>query len=693
MSDTNEKLLVTAEEFESANQRQDVFFKWAVGSVAVCWTLFQLYHAISGFWKFPTIRSDTLRSAHLTFAIVIVFWGYLPLKSVPSFLSFLKKIPNGILILSSVDFILGLLAAYSASYYGINYERISEQLDPTKMDIAVGILLIVCLLEGARRVIGPSLSVLCLVFVAYAFFGDRMPTILSVRVPSLTSFVQTMTLGTEGIYGVPIKVSANTVFLFVLFGAMLERAGAGRFFIELALSLLGGFKGGPAKAAVLGSGLTGMVSGSSIANIVTTGTFTIPLMKKVGYPPEKAAAIEVAASTDGQIAPPIMGAAAFLIAEFANGVGYAAVVKAAIVPAFVSYCTLFFITHIEASKLGLRRIPRSELPLFWKVFKGGVHYLIPVAVLIHCLFVIRLSPNLSAFCGIIALVLIIITQPFFNDKDSDNRQKLKRGLVDLTIASINGAKNMVVVALATAAAGIIVGVISLGLGGKIGEVIKVLSMNNLYLMLAITAIASLIVGMGLPTTATYIVTATLVAGTISTIGEAQGLMIPLLGAHLFCFYFGILADDTPPVGLAAYAAAAISGSKPVPTGIQAFLYDIRTAILPFMFILNPDIILHNITSWSQGALIFCMTCMGSFAFAAATQRYWIAKNKWADFLLLILATFILFRPDFFASIFQVDRSQRYWFYIPGLIVFGFVYFLQLKRGNGEDTENTEAVTN
>jgi TRAP transporter 4TM/12TM fusion protein len=363
-----------------------------------------------------------------------------------------------------------------------------------------------------------------------------MPSVVAFKGISLNRFMGQMTMSTEGIYGVPLDVSAKIVFLFVLFGAMLEKAGGGEYFIRLALSLLGGFKGGPAKAAILGSGLTGMVSGSSIANIVTTGTFTIPMMKKVGYPPTKAAAIEVAASTDGQLAPPIMGAAAFIIAEYVN-VPYVEVVKAAAIPAFASYAALFFISHIEASKLGLKGMPKSELPPFFKTLVGGLHYLVPLFMLLYELVVMRHSPELAAFNAIVLLAVIMILQEPF--KAYLNRKPmipaLTKGFCKLIDSFAMGGRNMVSVALATAAAGIIVGVVALGLGGLITDLIGALSMGNVLLMLIITAIASLLIGMGLPTTATYIVMASLTARAIVDLGAIHNFVTPLMAAHLFCF--------------------------------------------------------------------------------------------------------------------------------------------------------------
>jgi TRAP transporter 4TM/12TM fusion protein len=470
------------------------------------------------------------------------------------------------------------------------------------------------------------------------------------------------------------------VFLFVIFGAFLSATGATRFIIDFAQSVFGASPGGPAKVAVLASGLMGSLSGSAVANAVTTGTFTIPMMIKVGYPPTKAAAVEVAASTDGQLAPPIMGAAAFIIAEYVN-VPYIQVVKAAIVPAFASYAALFYITHVEASKLGLKGMPRAELPLFFKTLIGGAHFLLPIGMLLYELMVVRHSPELAAFHAIWVMAILMLVQGPV--KAHLNKKPLgpafKQSIVDLFSSMATGARNMVAVALATAAAGIIVGVVALGLGGLITEIIDVVSMGNVYLMLVITAIASLIIGMGLPTTATYIVMASLTAPAIVTIAGHQDWVVPLMSAHLFCFYFGILADDTPPVGLAAYAAAAIAKSPPIATGIQGFMYDIRTAILPFMFIFNSDLILHNINSWPQGILIFVMACLGNFAFASATQNWFITRNKFYEFPLFLCVTFILMRPDAVSSLLGIAHNQRYWTYPIGLVIFGLLYFMQRSR--------------
>lgn len=646
--------------------------RFVIPAIGVVWCMFQLSIA-----SWLIIDTVLIRAIHLGFAFLIVFLNYPLFKKRRwglDFLSAKDRIPIP-------DYFIAAIACLSAVYIAIDYAGISARYGaPITRDIVIGIVLLILLLEGSRRVIGPALSVIAIFFCLYAFLGPYMPDVLAFKGISLNRFVGQMSMSTEGIYGIPLDVSATVVFLFVLFGSMLERAGAGEYFINLALSLLGGFKGGPAKAAVLGSGLTGLVNGSSIANIVTTGTFTIPLMKRVGYPPKKAAAVEVAASTDGQIAPPIMGAAAFIIAEYVN-VPYIEVIKAAAVPAFASYAALLYITHIEASKLGLKGIPRNELPPFFKTFVAGLHYIIPLFGLLYELIILRHSPELAAFHAVWILAVVMFLQrpvrAYFAKQPL--APALRQGIVDIFNGMANGARNMCAVAMATAAAGIIVGVVAMGLGQLITEIVGTLAGENVYLLLMITAFASLIIGMGLPTTATYIVMASLTAPLIVELGSEMGFVVPLMAAHLFCFFFGILADDTPPVGLAAYAAAAIAKSPPIPTGLQGFMYDIRTAILPFMFIFNSDLILHNINSWSVAFLIFAMACIGNFAFASATQGWFIARNKFYEIPLLLAVTFTLMRPDAVARWFGIPHSQRYWMYLAGLGIFCLVYVLQRPR--------------
>ena len=651
-----------------------------IAAISVLWCAFQLSTA-----SWLIMNSAYIRSVHLGFALLLAFFCFPALKKpVKGFFSFLSSKTT----IPLPDILTALIASAAALYYYIDYSGISMRSGlPMPRDIVIGSVLVLLLLEAARRVIGPALSIIASFFTIYIFFADRMPDAFSFRSASAAKYIDKIVLSSEGIYGIPLDVSATVVFLFVLFGTMLDRAGAGRFFIDLSLSLLGRFKGGPAKAAIVASGLTGMISGSSIANIVTTGTFTIPLMIKTGYKPTKAAAIEVAASTDGQLAPPVMGAAAFIIAEYL-GIGYIDVIKAAAIPAFVSYATLLFIVHAEASKSGQEGLSREETPNFLSVLKSGIHFLLPIAMLLYELAVLRHSPAVSVFRAIIVLAVLMLTQEVYRciRQQSKISSAISAWLKSLVDAAVAGSRNMVPVAIACAAAGIIVGIITMGLGSIITELVAFIAGDNLFILVIITAVACLLLGMGLPTTATYIVMAVLIAPVILEVGLAQGFVIPMMAAHLFCFYFGILADDTPPVGLAAYAAAAIADSPPIKTGIQAFLYDIRTAIIAFMFIFNHDLILHNINSWGLAILIFTMACIGNFSFAAATLGWFISKNKWYEVPILLAVTFIMMQPGIIADWFSIEN--KYLVYIAGLIIFAGIFFSQARRRGLQEIKST-----
>lgn len=659
--------------------------RWIIPVLAVSWSVFQLLIS-----SVILLNSTITRSVHLAFAITLVFLSHPTLgkkKGTGKIREYLSRRDR----YSIVDYALALAAGLTALYIAVEmiletvipgFEGISfRQGIPLTRDLIIGGVLMLLLLEAARRSLGPALTVVAILFILYSFFAQRMPGAFSFKSVSITKFFSKMTMSTEGVFGVPLDVSANVVFLFVLFGAMLDKAGAGKYFVDLAFSLLGRFKGGPAKAAVLASGLTGMVSGSSIANTVTTGTFTIPLMKKVGYPDYKAGAIEVACSTNGQLMPPIMGAAAFIIAETCN-LSYMEVIKAAFIPAVISYIALIYIAHLEASKLGLEGLKKEDLPSFRKTFKKGIHFLLPLILLVVELVVFRHSPALSAFRAIVLLALLIPIENFIHYKRQGKpiKDSLKHSLFQILQALEAGAKNMMGIGVAVAAAGIIVGVVTFGLGGIITEAIEVLSGGHFFLILIITAIASLILGMGLPTTATYIVMASLTAPVILQLGAKNGIVFPIIAAHLFVFFFGILADDTPPVGLAAFAAAAIAKSDPIKTGVQGFTYDIRTAILPFMFIFNTDLLLHNVSSLPYAILVFITSMMGMFAFAALTQGYMMVKNNWLDSLLLALSAFLLLMPKIIAQWMGFHtRTPVLIISFVALLVYAFSFLLQFPR--------------
>ncbi len=661
-----------ADEAEFGSRRLSGVPKYLIPCIAAAWSLFQL-----SLPQFIMLDSVYIRCIHLAFAITLVYLSYPAFKKIKtggifSFLSVKNKI-------HFIDYSFAILAAAAALYLAVNYIALSErQGAPTPTDIFVGIVLVIFLLEAARRSLGPFMVVVVVMFILYSFFGSYMPDVIAFKGVSLRRFISQITISTEGIYGIPLDVSATIVFLFVLFGSMLDKAGGGKFFIDLAFSLLGGFKGGPAKAAVLASGLTGLVSGSSIANTVTTGTFTIPLMKSVGYPDYKAGAVEVAASTNGQLMPPIMGAAAFIIAEYCN-MPYFAVVKAAFIPAIISYIALIYITHLEASKLGLKGVAKDQLPRFFKTLFGGIHFIFPLGYLIYELMILRHSPELSAYRAIFVLVALIVIQNLVRAYIAKESLlgSIKLSLRQVWDALVAGGRNMMGIGVAVSAAGIIVGVVTMGLGGLIVEIIDTIAGGNLVLLLIITAIASLLLGMGLPTTANYIVMASLTVPVIITLGADYGLVIPVIAAHLFCFFFGILADDTPPVGLAAFAAAAIAKSDPIRTGIQGFTYDIRTAILPFMFIFNSDLLLIGITSWWHIIFVFVTGVCAMFAFASLTQNYFIVKNRIYESVLLAGIVLMGLRPQLFMEWFHF--GNKFIWPVIGIALIGFLYLIQLPR--------------
>jgi len=646
--------------------------RYTISAVALAWALFQL-----ALPRLIILDSVTIRAIHLAFAMALVFLG-VPFtrkrsRDIP-FIHSLKHTPV-------LDAILAVVGALAALYIVLDWEGITARLGiPIARDVVISVVLIFMLFDASRRGIGIPMVIIAIVFTLYAFFGPYLPGVLAFRGVSVTKYVSQIVLSTEGIYGIPLDVSARTVYLFVLFGALLERFGAGHFFNDISISLLGRYKGGPAKAAVVSSGFTGLVSGSSIANVVTTGTFTIPLMRKVGYPAKTAAATEVAASTNGQLMPPIMGAAAFIIAEYL-AMSYFEVIRAAFIPAFVSYIALFYITHLEASKLGLRGLPSADIPRFREVIKTGYHHFIPLVILIYELAVLRRSPNLAVFNAIVILVAIYFVREMVMGLRAGKKAGaiLKNLVTELGDGLITGSKNMLPVALATATAGIIVGIVNMGIGSRIVQVVEVLSMGNVFLLLFITAFVSLVIGMGLPTTATYIVMASITVPVIIQLGGNVGLVIPAIAAHLFCFYFGILADDTPPVGLAAYAAAAIAKSDPIPTGIKGFIYDLRTAAIPFMFVFNPMLLLVGSSGFLQGFYVFVTAVFGVLAFTNAVQGWFLTANRWYEIPVFLLASAIFFLPNVFNQVLFLGANGIYYWLPIGIIVYAGAWGLQKLR--------------
>ena len=673
--DLEEKLLTELE--GQRNFPPNTFYYWLIAGIAFAWSVYQLYVSY-----FP-VNSTIVRSIHLAFAMVLAFLIY-PIAKKPKFIKNIQW----------WDWILAVLGGLGAAYIAIDYVGLSNRPgDYLTRDIVIGVIFIILLLEAGRRVIGAALSIVAIIFLAYDKFGDKLPELISHKPASIEKIVAQMYLTTEGIFGVPLGVSAGFVFLFVLFGSLLERAGAGEYFIKLAYAMLGKFSGGPAKASVVASGLTGIISGSSTANVVTTGVFTIPLMKKAGFPAEKAAAIEVAASTNGQLMPPVMGAAAFIIAEFL-GLSYTDVVIAAAIPAIVSYLALFYIVHLEAKKLGLKGEDPSKLPPKWETFISGLHYLIPVAYLMYVLIVLRQSAQMAAFSAIwLLMVIMIIQYPFkalFIEKRKVQKEDWFQGFIDIFHGMVNGARNMVPIALATAIAGIVVGSITLtGIGQVLLDVIDQLSNGNILIVLLLTAFISLILGMGLPTTANYIVVASLTAPVMLQLAQDNGFIIPAIAAHLFVFYFGILADDTPPVGIAAYAAAGIAKADPIKTGLQGFAYDIRTAILPFMFFFNTELLLiASVNEWDVSeftfitnplkiAIIFITAMLGMFSFSSATQGYFIKHCNLLERALFLIAVPFFMLPNLMIEYLKIPNE--YISYAIGLVIWVVIYMWQKSR--------------
>jgi len=636
----------------SESEAQKNWYLGFISTVALLWSLFQLWHAsplpfILGFGVFIDIPA---RAIHLAFALLLVFLAF---SSSRKKTGARRPISNLVLGLASFSCSIYLFVQYESlvDRNGIlliqSFNLFGSQISfPT--ELIIGITGIILLLEATRRAIGYPLVIVAITFYIYSIFGQSMPELISHQGLSLNRLVGYHWFGGEAIFGIPISVSVSFVFLFVLFGSMLDQAGAGKYFLSLAISLVGKFRGGPAKASILASGLTGMVSGSSIANVVTTGTFTIPIMKKTGFTGVKAGAIEVAASVNGQIMPPIMGAAAFIIAEML-GITYFQVVTHAIIPALIVYLSLFWISDLEASKLGLKGMEEDEIPDLWITFLSGVHFLIPIVLLIYLLIIERWTPGSSIFYSILSLMVIMILQKIYSNKHRKILlifRSILEGCLDIINAMIKGAMNMSGIAIAIGTAGIIVGAVgSTGLSNAMIEVVEIISGGNIMILLFMVMVLCLILGLGLPTTANYLVVAALMANVIVEIGEASGLILPLIAVHLFVFYFGLMADVTPPVGLAAYAASAISRADPIKTGIQAFYYEIRTAILPFVFIFNPELLLIGVKNLWHGLLIFFVSLVAILSFTSATQCWLLTRLRWHEIILLLLVTICMFRPD------------------------------------------------
>ncbi|MBT5733364.1 TRAP transporter fused permease subunit, partial [bacterium] len=591
------------------------------------------------------------RAIHLGFALTLVFLIYPFSKG--------KKI-------SIIDIAISLIAAFCCLYIYFFYDQLIDRggillkysIGPfiIPVEIIIGMIGIVILLEATRRAIGMPLVIIAICFLLFSYFGRYAPDIISHGGLSLKRLVGFQWFDQEAIFGIPIGVSVDFIFLFVLFGALLEKAGGGKYFLDLAFAMVGKMRGGPAKAAILGSGMTGLISGSSIANTVTTGTFTIPIMKKSGFSKEKAGAIEVSASVNGQIMPPVMGAAAFVMASFI-GVTYFEIVKHAFLPAIISYLALFYISHLEALKLGLKGMADIDVPNLKKTFFSGLHFLIPIFVLIYLLVFVRFTASYSIFYATISLLIVNLASRLI--KESNFKNAFKNWFNETVIGFEKGALNMVGVGIAIATAGVIVGAVgSTGLSTNLIIVIESIARDNVIILLFLTIILCLLLGMGLPTTANYVVVASLMATVLVDVGNASGYIFPLIAVHLFVFYYGLMADVTPPVGLASYAAAAISGGDPLKTGVQAFWYSLRTGILPIVFLFNHELLLIGIENIWHGLTVIITSLVGILVFTSATQGWFISKLRWYEIIVFLFISLSLLAPEAVLNKFYPKFEQQ-----------------------------------
>ena len=585
---------------------------WAkiIAYICIAFSLFQLYTGLMG-----AFDAMIQRAVHLSFGIVLVY------ILCPTKRSWVKG--GNVHI---VDLLLALLAAIPPIYILLNYQQLILRAGTvTPADVVIGCLGIVMVIEAARRIVGLPIVIVVLGFIAYGFLGPYMPGPLAHRGLNLDQMVAHLFFTTEGVFGIPMGVSSTFIFLFILFGAYLEKTGLGKFFIDIANAIAGWASGGPAKVAVLSSALQGTISGSSVANVVGSGSFTIPMMKKLGYKKDFAGAVEAAASTGGQIMPPIMGAAAFLMAEFV-GIPYMEVVKAAIVPAILYFLGVFLGVHFEAKKNDLKGTPRSQLPSYSHIMKEEGHLAIPLIAIIGLLSS-GYTPMKAALAGI---VISIATAQL--------RANTRMTFRDIVDGLVKGARGALGVLIACASAGIIIGVVTkTGVGLKLASALVDISAGNFLLLLFCTMLTSLILGMGVPTTANYVITSTIAAPALISLG------VPILAAHMFVFYFGIIADITPPVALAAFAGAAISGGNPIKTGINASKLGIAAFIIPYMFVMSPAMLGIDATFLSV-VQTTCTAIVGMCGISAAMIGQFVTRAKWYERLILFAGGICLIDP-------------------------------------------------
>lgn len=616
---------------EAGTRKLKGILGWIVFIGLLAFSLFHLYTGVFGM-----LTAQLQRSVHLGFALALIFLLF-PAR---------KKDKGKKHKVAWYDIILAILGIAVGAYWPLFIDEIVMRAGRlTEIDFYVGLLAVLLVLEATRRAVGLPITIIAIVFLGYAIFGPYMPGFLAHRGLDLERLIQTMFFTTEGILGTPLGVSATFIFLFLLFGSFLVKTGVGQYFNDLAVTIAGKRIGGPAKVAIFSSALQGTISGSSVANVVTSGSFTIPMMKKLGYKKEFAGAVEATASTGGQIMPPIMGAAAFLMVEFiGGGITYWEIAKAAAIPALLYFTGVWIMTHFEAKRLGLRGLKEEELPNRKEVLKK-IYLLLPILAVI-VLLMSGMSVIRAALWSIVITILV-----------SAIRKDTRINFKDFIDALVDGARTALGVAAATAAAGIIVGVVvKTGLGLKMANGLLDLAGGYLIPTLMLTMVAAIILGMGSPTTANYVITSTIAAPAIILLG------VPDLSAHLFVFYFGIIADITPPVALAAFAAAGVSGGDPIKTGVTASKLAIGAFIIPYMFVLSPELLMID-TTWYYLIWVVFTAIAGMMAIGAGVIGYWMRKLYWFERILGIVGGLLLIYPEGLSD-------------IIGLVIFALLIVLQ-----------------
>ncbi|HRX14322.1 MAG TPA: TRAP transporter permease [Eubacteriales bacterium] len=586
-----------------------------IGVVSVIGALFHFYIAYS-----TSIGVAQQRVFH-TFLFIFIYFLY----------NFRDRLINKKTVLSVINLICVIVSLLIGIYYVIGMTN-TLMLDraingASTLEIIMGVILMIMILELARRKVGLALTILSLIFILYAMFGRYMPAVIAHKGYSLSYITEYVAWTTEGIFGTPIGASVSFVCLYIILGELLDVFGAGRFFIDIAYALTGRMKGGPAEAAVVSSAFMGSINGSAVANVVTTGTFTIPLMKKVGYKPEYAGAVEAVASTGGQILPPVMGAAAFVMADL-TGIPYSSIIIAALIPGLLYYIALGVAVYLEADKLGLKGEPKERLPQVLKVLKNGWFFSVPIIVLLVCLLGFQFSANYSAVFAIISLLIIGTIKTLVQEK----RFPFK----ELYEACKKSMKTTIAVAIACAAAGIVIGIVSMtGIGVKFTRIVFDLAGGNVFFMLVLIMVACLIMGMGLPSTAAYIIAATIGVPPLVEVG------IPLLAANMFVFYFAIVSFITPPVALAAYAGAGIADSKPGKTGVQAFLLGLSGFIIPYVYVYNPALLIIDAQPWDVIYIMF-LALIAVCIIGMSVTGWLNGKIKWPIRLLMFVSAIMMF---------------------------------------------------